>query len=451
MRYSLLCLGGILAACLSTSFAKVKQPASPAAAERGRKALYERCFTPPLLPVQVYHKVWKQWGLKEKPADYDRAFRERYGLAKAPYPNADLPMGLRVGNGPLGKGLSNDCLLCHAGSIAGQTVIGLGNASLDIQGLFDDLAAAGGVKKFVPFTMSNVRGTIEVEAGVLYLMQFRDADLNLQLPTTLRYRTDLCQDIPPWWHLKKKKTMSHTGSVDARSIRANMPFLLSPLNSGEYIKKQEPVIRDIRAFMLTLEAPRYPFAVDRGKAERGKALFVQNCAKCHGTYGPDGKYPNKIVELDVIGTDPTSIKGYSAQAWATYKKSWFNQEKGPDGKPYFNDDFRGYQAPPLDGVWATAPYFHNGSVPTVYHVLNSKARPRIFTRSYRTGKEDYDPARLGWKITVLPKGPDAKVSAFERRKIYDTTQPGRGNGGHIFGDKLTEAERLAVIEYLKTL
>ena len=90
-------------------------------------------------------------------------------------------------------------------------------------------------------------------------------------------------------------------------------------------------------------------------------------------------------------------------------------------------------------------------MPTVYHVLNSKARPKIFTRSFRTGKEDYDAVNLGWKVRVLERGPDPQLPAYERRKVYDTTQPGRGNGGHPFGDELTEEQRRAVIEYLKTL
>jgi hypothetical protein len=102
-------------------------------------------------------------------------------------------------------------------------------------------------------------------------------------------------------------------------------------------------------------------------------------------------------------------------------------------------------------VWATAPYFHNGSVPTVYHVLNSKARPKVFTRSFGTGKEDYDPAKLGWKVTEPAGPPGPEAPAVERRKVYDTGLRGRGNGGHTFGDKLTEGERAAVIEYLKTL
>ena len=68
---------------------------------------------------------------------------------------------------------------------------------------------------------------------------------------------------------------------------------------------------------------------------------------------------------------------------------------------------------------------------------------------YRTGVEDYDPIKLGWKVHIVDD--DGNLSPFERRKIYDTTRPGRGNGGHTFGDDLTPEERLAVIEYLKTL
>jgi hypothetical protein len=86
----------------------------------------------------------------------------------------------------------------------------------------------------------------------------------------------------------------------------------------------------------------------------------------------------------------------------------------------------------------------------VYHVLNSKSRPKVFTRSYHTGEEDYDRVKLGWKYAEV--GPaDVRQPARERRKVYDTTQPGRSNGGHTFGDDLTDAERMAVIEYLKTL
>ena len=79
------------------------------------------------------------------------------------------------------------------------------------------------------------------------------------------------------------------------------------------------------------------------------------------------------------------------------------------------------------------------------------SRPKLYTRSFRTGKDDYDPAKLGWKVTELKVPPGDDVPPVERRKVYDTSQPGRKNTGHTYGDVLTEQERWAVIEYLKTL
>src|SRR5262249_60325076 len=106
----------------------------------------------------------------------------------------------------------------------------------------------------------------------------------------------------------------------------------------------------------------------------------------------------------------------------------------------------GYQAPPLDGIWATAPYLHNGSVPTLYHVLNSKKRPKLFTRSYKTDKEDYDAKKVGWKFEELKEEPDAKKTPpHETRKVYDTTQPGRGNGGDTARDKASAGDQVGGI------
>jgi mono/diheme cytochrome c family protein len=416
--------------------------------ERGKEALLNHCYMPPLLSRAEYDNLWRVWGLKEKPAEFERQVRERYGLHEAPYPNHGLPMGLRETKGLFTLGVGNDCLMCHASTIAGKTVIGLGNPSLDLQGLFEDLALAQGVKvsRNVPF--SNVRGTTEASPAAAFLIQYRTPELDLRPPVKLQYTTTACEDVPAWWLMKRKTTMYATGSHSSRSVRSLMAFLMTPFNGGEYIKAQEPAFRDIQAYMLSLEAPKYPFKIDARKAEAGKVLFEHNCARCHGTYGPDGNYPNKVIDLDVIGTDRTLATGFPAEAGTLYNRSWFGQEKGVDGKA---KSHRGYQAPPLDGIWATAPYFHNGSVPTIYHVLNSKARPRIVTRSYRTGSDDYDTEKVGWKFTLLDGPADPKSSPAEQRKVYDTTQPGRGNTGHTFGDRLSETDRWALIEYLKTL
>jgi mono/diheme cytochrome c family protein len=425
----------------------------PGSAERGRDAVRGKpALNPPLWSRQAFDNAWKQWGLKEKPADYERAFRERYGLQRAPYENQGLPMGLHEARGIFSKGIVNDCLLCHAGSVAGQTYFGMANASVDIQGLFEELSAAEGLSFKFPFHFSEVRGTVDPVTPANFLMGFRDADLNLRAKAiTLDAPIAIASDPPAWWLLKKKKTRDWTGAIDARSTRVDMVNLLTPLNSGTYIKKQHPVFTDIHAFLLSVEAPKYPFPIDQARATLGRELFAQNCARCHGTYGPGWKYPNKIVPHDQIGTDRTLANSFTAKLAEYYNETWLAKEVGPEGKMFQFEVNEGYQAPPLDGVWATAPYFHNSSVPTIYHVLNSKARPKFFTRSYRTEKEDYDTVKLGWKITVLDRPAEAHLPGVERRRIYDTTQPGRGNGGHTFGDDFTEAERAAVIEYLKTL
>jgi mono/diheme cytochrome c family protein len=439
----------IIAATTSAGLLADQSPADRA--QRGALAVHGKpALNPALWSRSAYDNAWKQWGCKEKPADYDRAFRERYGLHQPPYENHGLPMGLHEAPRLLGKGITNDCLLCHAGSIAGQTYIGLGNASIDVQTLFMELADVDGIDFRLPFQFSHTRGTIDPITPTNFMMHLRDPNLNLR-PGAGRFtsRNEAVSDPPAWWLLKRKKTRDWTGVIDARSARVDMVNLLNPLNGGDYVKKQEPVFKDIHAFLLSIEAPRYPFPIDRALAAQGQQLFSEHCARCHGSYGPAGKYPNKIVPLDEIGTDPTLAE--SAAVVAHYNESWLAQETGPDGKPYQFTDHQGYQAPPLDGIWATAPYFHNGSAPTLYHVLNSKSRPRIFTRSFRTEKEDYDTVKVGWKITVLERAPAATVPAAERRKVYDTTQPGRGNGGHTFGDDLSEEQRLAVLEYLKTL
>src|SRR5208283_5952204 len=71
--------------------------AEPTPAERGEKALLGRHFNPPTISISAYQNAWRHWDqdLKEQPARYDEAFRERYGFHAAPYPNHGYPMGLR--------------------------------------------------------------------------------------------------------------------------------------------------------------------------------------------------------------------------------------------------------------------------------------------------------------------------------------------------------------------
>ena len=425
---------------------------SPAAG-RGRAALLERCFSAPLVARAAYERLWKQWGLASRPEDFDAQVRERYGLHDAPYPNDGLPMGLRPTDGRGGvASVGIDCMLCHGGAMFGKSYIGLPNTSIDLASLFRDLDRADGGLGIFPYRMSNVRGTTESTGTGIFLLSLRDADLNRRFPPAMLGPTpdQLCEDAPAWWLLKRKRTMYANGQIDARAVRPLMTFMLTPGANPAIFDREEPTFRDIQAYLLALEPPEYPLPIDTALADQGKAVFEQNCATCHGTYGPGGEYPNKVVPLAKIGTDPTLVRRLTPAIEEHFRRSWFTREAGPDGKPFPLRYNAGYQAPPLDGVWATAPYLHNGSVPTLHHLLKSSDRPRVFTRSYRTGIEDYDPDRVGWQVTELSDPPPARTPE-EARRVYDTRRPGRSNAGHPFGDDLTNAERRAVIEYLKTI
>ena len=196
---------------------------------------------------------------------------------------------------------------------------------------------------------------------------------------------------------------------------------------------------DVLSFIYSIQPPKYPQSINDSLAEKGRILFEDNCSSCHGTYGSRGQYPNLLIPESTIGTD--SLLNQSNYQYSDmiqwYNKSWFSKGDHPAQLTPFN----GYIAPPLDGVWITAPYFHNGSVPTIEAVLNSKLRPKYWTRDFDSTEYDYK--KLGWQYKVVTQPGD--------KYVYNTTLPGYGNYGHTFGDQFTGAERQAVIEYLKTL
>jgi mono/diheme cytochrome c family protein len=408
----------------------------------------------PAWTESVYRAAGDLWGDKAPPPGtsdeaYAKAFNERYGLHPAPYPNDGLPMGLRRGNGPGGTktGLQIDCLVCHGGSIGGTSYVGLGNTTLDLTALLNELTRADG-RRLPPslFVLNSSRGTVNASTIAAVLLSLRNSDLSpRKFPLLLG--TNLPEvDVPPWWNLRRKSSMYYDGRTNARSVRSNMQFLLGEKSLKE-LQELEPAFRDIQAYLKTLKPPKYPFSIDRSKAVRGEVVFKATCARCHGTYGPGGTYPNRIVPLKVIGTDPARARGITPRHVAHYNSTWF----GDEFRAALEPEILGYQAPPLDGIWATAPYLHNGSVPTLAALLHSPDRPARFKRPPSTGFEHYDQDHVGWKFEVVRDPPSATLRLHESRFIYDTSRFGLGNGGHTFGDALGDNERSDVIEYLKTL
>jgi mono/diheme cytochrome c family protein len=423
-----------------------------AASERGREALTRGSYLPPAWGLDAYAKARRFLGPdapdpESEPEGYAKAFNAYFGLHPAPYPNDGLPMGLRRARRRDGSdvGLQLDCLICHGGSIGGQSYVGLGNTQLDLDAVLKQLTVADGqVPPPILYTLNTARGTNNAGQIAVVLLSLRNPDLSFRKFPLLTGASLPELDTPPWWILKKKRTKYYDGRTPARATRSNMQFYLGSLSAQEF-KDLEPTFQDIDAYLMSLEPPKYPFAVDAAKAGRGREVFEANCVRCHGTYGEGWTYPNKIVPLDIVGTDPTRAKGISDRFIDHYNSSWFGEVDKAD------EVMTGYQAPPLDGLWATAPYLHNGSVPTLYHLLKSSARPSRFLRPPSTDFEHYDAERVGWKFEEVSGARPSGLSRPETMSLYDTSRWGLGNGGHTFGDKLSEEERTDLIEYLKTL
>lgn len=361
-----------------------------------------------------------------------------------------------------------NCLTCHAGEFNGEVVFGLGRHDADftqsvgslLQPLPEINDAAIELNKFIarydalgPHIQMKTVGTNPADLVAIVLASHRN-------PFTLAWSDEqlipidpplIPVDTPPWWRVRKKAGHFYNG-MSRGDHRGTMMFASSLcIDDAAQAAEVLEYFDDIRAYLESIEAPEYPWAIDESLAAEGEAVFECTCAGCHGTYADDPAaetFPNLLVPLEVVGTDPSLAA--DADGEVSLLVDWFNQSwYGTVTQLTVGEPFLGYTAPPLDGIWATAPYFHNASVPTLELVLNSSARP-TYWRRVDFDSTNYDQAALGWPYEALEFGQDAAPLA-DRKYIYDTTIYAHGNGGHPFGDALSEGERAALLEYLKTL
>ncbi len=335
-----------------------------------------------------------------------------------------------------------NCLSCHAHHLNGTLVIGLGRPqhlparpsgiATDVFAIDFGLKTADELKAFSQWGVHLVGSQ---EAGALMsfatLAAHRDP-VTLAWSDSLRFdpSTELqgWVDVPPWWRTKKKNGLYANGAGRGDQVRHMMNMSVVSVVDVAEAERVDAMFVDIAAFIRSLEPPAFPFPIDVALAARGEAVFSAHCQRCHGTRDD---YPNLLIPLGDVGTDPLLARHFWANADAV---KWFNTSFYGQGARY--EPSVGYMAPPLDGIWATAPFFHNGSVPTLAAVLDSSRRPERWPMAFDDA--DFDPNVVGWVGT----------SATE---TYDTTKPGYANSGHTFGDVLTVEERSALLEYLKTL
>jgi hypothetical protein len=247
-------------------------------------------------------------------------------------------------------------------------------------------------------------------------------------------------DFPSLWNQAPREGMhlhwdgSNT-SIDERNLSAALGAGVTP------VTVDHAAIQRVRDWIWTLPPPPYPYPIDRALAARGATVYQQACLDCHaGSRFRDGVTEGarvgQVEDISQIATDRHRLDSYT-EALAGNQYSLY-----PDSQYRFTH-FRkthGYANQPLDGIWLRGPFLHNGSVPTVRDLLEpAEHRPPIFYRGY----DVFDQEKVGFVSNV----PQSEGRVYSR---FDTSLPGNGNGGHMYGVALPDEDKAAVVEYLKT-
>ncbi len=259
----------------------------------------------------------------------------------------------------------------------------------------------------------------------------------------------------------------------------------------------------LEQWIAELKAPMWPESelgsIDTEKRSRGRELFTAHCQGCHGgvpyrfTATEENKVGRRLIDVRMVdqkkvGTDPMMLQNFYGRHARTgnlapkldgateqhagkvlglvieevVKRDFDDRGLGgaqraeyagfrfkPDNTPEAPWQWPpAYKAGPLAGIWATAPYLHNGSVPTLYDLLSpEEERPSVFW----VGSRELDTLKVGFVSSATD------LSEADRARLFrfDTTRPGNSNKGHAFPDptqaRLNHEDRLALIEFIKTL
>ena len=257
-----------------------------------------------------------------------------------------------------------------------------------------------------------------------------------------------------WFHYD-----NNTTSQLQRNIGEDLGMgAVADMQTGRSSVKLRNLLR-LEELAARLPVPRWPEALlgtlDAARISRGEPIYQQQCAGCHEP-ASDGMFPDRRVALDVIGTDPNRAVNFAAklgdrpfvdalaEALALVQKAAAADEgispeelaKASRGPVTWRAE-KAYSSRPIAGVWATAPYLHNGSVPTLYDLLLPPTqRPKTFL----TGSREYLPAKVGYRYDGSHGG----------EFLFDTEKDGNHSSGHTYGTTLTEEQRLDLLEYLKS-
>jgi hypothetical protein len=393
----------------------------------------------------------------------------------------DLPVGFSRRRLLGFDGVGLNCAFCHTGTVrdapdaAPRVIVGMPAHQFDIQGYFRFLFDAALDQRFTPDQMIPVMESLGADFDWIDRLLYRYVLINQTRLGLLRARYRLAAlmlnpEVPPWglgrvdtfnpykalqlnypmdqvpvdeligpadypqiWNQGPREGLylhwdGNNNSVDERNLGAALGTGATP-TSLDYDSLER-----IDQWLREFPPPEYPYPIDTMLAERGRPVYQEHCARCHDFGSPQ---IGTTIPLAEIGTDPYRLHNY------TYDLT-VNQATLYAGFPWRFTHWRksdGYACQALDGIWARAPYLHNGSVPTLKDLLEPpENRPAVFYR----GNDVYDQQAVGFVSDVA----GAHGRLFFR---MDRTVPGNDNGGHLYGTDLPAEDKTALLEYLKTL
>ena len=361
--------------------------------------------------------------------------------------------------------------------------------------------ALGALEKYYPTTEGPGRLDALARIGNFVFGTDMDDDANFRVG-------DAPVSFPPLWDAPWFSWVQYNGAIRQPMMR-NVSEALGVYASVDLVNREDlfdstVAVQNLHEMEMRLSGPE-PYAglrsprwpenvlgpIHRESAEKGKELYRAHCQRCHLPAIDSGELtapeyweePNAwgqrylkvpLIPVEVIGTDPHLVNNWTSRT-ASAKSLGFEEVEGGVGlqaisravakktydrlglteaeraawNGYRDDDVQAllaYKARPLNGVWATAPYLHNGSVPNLYEMLLPADRR---SKTFYAGSRELDPVRVGFEVKKFPGG-----------FFFDTETRGNSNAGHEFkdaplgagviGPELTDQERWSIIEYLKS-
>jgi mono/diheme cytochrome c family protein len=388
-------------------------------------------------------------------------------------PSADRPIGTSIREKPIAR-VGLNCGVCHTGTVRdapdapARIVLGMPAQGLNAEGYFRFLFASARDPRFTPDVLmaaiQQANPNLPWWEGLIYrYLAIPNTKTELQRaadsfawfdarpdfgpgrvdtfnPYKVLLGLDIANDttvgtadLPSLWNQRPREGMhlhwdGNNDSLDERNRSATIGAGATPdsLDEGS--------LQRIRDWILDLPPPAFPTdKIDASKVPAGQAVYATQCAYCHDVGAPR---VGQVTPLSEIGTDPERLNSFTPELARSMNTLG-------QGHPWQFSHFSktdGYANSPLDGVWLRAPYLHNGSVPTLRDLLQPPAnRPAVFYRGY----DAYDYTNLGF----VSSGPAAEAAGFR----YDTQVRGNSNAGHTYGVELSQQDKDALLEYLKTL